>query len=75
MEPRIPSGEARLKAMTLLAEHGVPTSALIAPIIPAINDGEIETILAAVADAGARQASYIFLRLPHELDEIFFSVA
>ena len=71
MEPRVPSGEARLKAMRMLADHGVPTSALLAPIIPAINDGEIEAILAAVASAGAKQASYIFLRLPHELDEIF----
>lgn len=71
MEPRVPSATARLKAMTLLAEHGVPTSALLAPVIPAINDDEIEAILEAVANAGADQARYIFLRLPHELDEIF----
>jgi len=71
MEPRVPSAAARLKAMTELTEYGVPTSTLIAPIIPAINDDEIESILEAVADAGARQAHYIFLRLPHELLDIF----
>ena len=71
MEPRIPSAAARLKAIELLAEHGVPTGALVAPVIPAINDDELEAILEAVASAGADQASYIFLRLPHELLEIF----
>ena len=71
MEPRVPSAAARLKTMTELAEFGVPTSALIAPVIPAINDNEIESILEAVANAGANQAHYIFLRLPHELLDIF----
>jgi DNA repair photolyase len=71
LEPRVPSASSRLKAMQLLAENGVPTSALLAPVIPAINDNEIESILEAVAGAGARQAQYIFLRLPHELLEIF----
>jgi len=71
MEPRVPSALSRLKAMKLLSEYGVPVSALLAPIIPAINDNEIESILEAVAVAGANQAHYIFLRLPHELLEIF----
>jgi len=71
MEPRVPSATSRLKAMKLLSDYGVPTSALLAPIIPAINDNEIESILKAVAAAGADQARYIFLRLPHELLEIF----
>jgi DNA repair photolyase len=71
MEPRVPSAGSRLKAIALLAEHGIPTSVLIAPVIPAINDHEIESILKAVADAGADQARYIFLRLPHELLDIF----
>ena len=71
MEPRVPSAKARLNAMKLLADHGVPTSALVAPVIPAINDNEIEAILEAVANAGADQARYIFLRLPHELLGIF----
>jgi DNA repair photolyase len=71
MEPRVPSAVSRLRAMRMLADRGIPTSALLAPLIPAINDNEIETILQAVADAGARQAHYILLRLPHELLDIF----
>lgn len=71
MEPRVPSAGSRLRAMQQLSENGVPTSALLAPIIPAINDHEIESILDAVAAAGATQAHYIFLRLPHELADIF----
>lgn len=71
MEPRVPSAISRLKAMQELSDNGVPTSTLIAPIIPAINDHEIESILEAVASSGADQAHYIFLRLPHELLEIF----
>jgi DNA repair photolyase len=70
MEPRVPSAASRLKALQQLAESGIPTSALMAPIIPAINDNEIESVLEAVAGAGARQAHYIFLRLPHELVDI-----
>jgi DNA repair photolyase len=70
MEPRVPSAASRLKAVQQLAEHGIPTSGLVAPIIPAINDNEIESVLEALADAGAWQAHYIFLRLPHELLEI-----
>ena len=71
MEPRVPSAESRLRAIEALVENGIPTSVLVAPIIPAINDAEIETILAAVAKAGASQASYIFLRLPHEVQQLF----
>lgn len=71
MEPRVPSAESRLKAITTLSTAGVPTSALVAPIIPAINDTEIERILEAVSDAGAVAASYIFLRLPHEVKTLF----
>ncbi len=67
MEPRVPSAAVRLRAIEELARHGVPTSALVAPLIPAINDHEIEAILEAVADAGAVQAHYILLRLPHEV--------
>ena len=71
MEPRVPSAASRLKAISDLAQAGIPVSVLVAPVIPAINDDEIETILAAVSKAGATQAHYIFLRLPHELKEIF----
>lgn len=71
MEPRVPSAEARLRAIESLSSAGVPVSVLVAPVIPAINDGEIERILGAVAGAGALRAHYIFLRLPHELKAIF----
>ena len=71
MEPRVPSAESRLRLIDELAKHNVPVSALVAPIIPAINDAEIEAIIAAVADAGASHASYIFLRLPHEVSQLF----
>jgi DNA repair photolyase len=71
MEPRVPAAASRLKAIRELTEAGIKVSVLIAPIIPAINDNEIETILRATSKAGATQAHYIFLRLPHELKEIF----
>jgi len=71
MEPRVPSASARLAAIEQLAKAGVPTSVLIAPIIPAINDNEIECIIESAAAAGASQARYIFLRLPHELKGLF----
>ncbi len=71
MEPRVPSAAARLKAIKQLTEAGVPTSVLVAPIIPAINDNEIEHILKTAAAAGACQARYIFLRLPYELKDLF----
>ena len=71
MEPRVPSAQSRLRAIDDLTRNGVPTSVLVAPIIPAINDAEIEHILEAVAAAGATHASYIFLRLPHEVKTLF----
>ncbi len=70
MEPRVPSATSRLQALEVLTTSGVPTSVLIAPVIPAINDDEIERILKAVAGAGADQARYILLRLPHELRDL-----
>ena len=71
MEPRVPSAGARLKVIGALAGRRIPTSVLVAPVIPAINDAEIERILEASAEAGAIQASYIFLRLPHEVKVLF----
>lgn len=71
MEPRVPSATSRLDAMEQLAKAGVPTSVLVAPVIPAINDNEIELILKSAAAAGAVQARYIFLRLPLELKAVF----
>jgi len=71
MEPRVPSADARLDAIDRLSSAGVPTSVLVAPLIPAINDGEIESVVSAVAAAGASDAHYIFLRLPHEVQALF----
>ena len=71
MEPRVPSAESRLRTVELLSNNDVPTSVLVAPIIPAINDAEIEKIVETVAAAGAGHATYIFLRLPHEVGQIF----
>lgn len=71
MEPRVPAAETRLRAVRSLVDNGIPTSVLMAPLIPAINDGEIEAVLEAAAAAGASNAHYIFLRLPHEVAGLF----
>ncbi len=71
MEPRVPSAESRLRAMAELVAAKVPCSVLVAPVIPAINDDEIERVLEAAATAGARRARYILVRLPHELKGLF----
>jgi DNA repair photolyase len=71
LEPRVPDARVRLNLMSALADAGVPVSLLLAPVIPAVNDAEIETILKQAADHGARRASWILLRLPHELKQIF----
>ncbi|TXH04007.1 MAG: PA0069 family radical SAM protein [Nevskiaceae bacterium] len=71
LEPRAPAPAARLRAVRHLREAGVPVFVLAAPIIPCVNDDEIERILEAAAEAGATGAGYVFLRLPHELKDIF----
>jgi len=71
LEPRVPSAASRLETVRVLSENGIPTSVLVAPVIPAINDNEMEAIVEASAGAGAEQASYIFLRLPHEVKDLF----
>jgi DNA repair photolyase len=71
MEPRAATPERRLEAIGALAAAGIPTGVLVAPIIPAINDPEIETILARAHAAGAREAGYVMLRLPLELRDLF----
>jgi DNA repair photolyase len=60
----------RLEAIRQLSEAGIPTSVLVAPIIPAINDAEIERILDAAHAAGAREAGYVLLRLPLEVRDL-----
>jgi DNA repair photolyase len=71
MEPRAPTPPRRLDALRQLVKAGVPASALVAPVIPAINDAEIERILEAVAATGVRHAGYVLLRLPLELRDLF----
>ena len=71
MEPRAASPKARLKTIERLAAARIPVGALIAPVIPAINDHEIERLIEAVAAHGASSAEYVMLRLPHELKDLF----
>lgn len=71
MEPRAATPQRRLDAMRQLAEAGIPVTAMVAPIIPALNDHEIERILEAASEAGADAAGYVLLRLPLELKSIF----
>ncbi len=71
LEPRTPSPARRLKTIATLAAHGVPVSVLAAPMIPFVNDHELEDILQASYEAGARRAGYVLLRLPHELKQMF----
>jgi DNA repair photolyase len=71
MEPRAPTPPRRLETLRQLVQAGVPTSAMVAPVIPALNDPEIERILEAVAAAGVRHAGYVLLRLPLEVRDLF----
>ena len=71
MEPRAPTPAKRLAAIRGLSEAGVPCGVLAAPMIPALNDCELETILEASARAGARSAGYVLLRLPLEIKDLF----
>ncbi|MCT4493268.1 PA0069 family radical SAM protein [Bosea minatitlanensis] len=70
MEPRAASPRKRLETIRALAEAGIPVSVLVAPIIPAINEHEIERILDAAKAAGAQEAGYVLLRLPLEVRDI-----
>lgn len=71
MEPRAASPAARLRVIKSLSEAGIPVGVLVSPVIPRINDHELEAILAAVRAAGADSANYMFLRLPLELQQLF----
>ena len=71
MEPRAATPPKRLEALRTLADAGVPVSVMIGPVIPALNDQEIERILDSAQAAGAREAGYIILRLPLEVSPIF----
>ncbi|HUN12494.1 MAG TPA: PA0069 family radical SAM protein, partial [Rhabdaerophilum sp.] len=71
MEPRAATPTRRLEAIRQLTEAGVPTSVMVAPIVPGLTDPEIERILDAARAAGAREAGYVILRLPLEVSPIF----
>jgi DNA repair photolyase len=71
MEPRAATPMRRLEALRRLSEAGVPTTVMVAPVIPALNDSEIERILEAAQVAGVREAGYVLLRLPLEVRDLF----
>ena len=71
MEPRASTPMKRLAALEILAKAGVPTVVMMGPIIPGLNDAEIENILKAARNVGVREAGYTMLRLPHEVKDIF----
>lgn len=71
LEPRAAAPQARLKAVTKLAEAGIPVGVMFAPVIPGLNDHEMEKTLAAARDAGAMAAEYTLLRLPNEVSNLF----
>jgi DNA repair photolyase len=71
MEPRAATPERRLDAVRRLADAGVPTTVMFAPVIPGLNDHELEAVLARAAAAGASGAGYVALRLPLEIKDLF----
>src|SRR5215467_12879841 len=71
MEPRASTPSRRLEALRQLSDAGIPTNVMVAPVIPAINDADIERILDAAAAAGVAGAGYVLLRLPLEVRDLF----
>jgi len=71
LEPRANSPARRLEAIARLSTAGIPTGVIVAPIIPALTDRDLERVLEAAADAGASSASYVMLRLPREVADLF----
>ncbi|MFN0220084.1 MAG: PA0069 family radical SAM protein [Hyphomicrobium sp.] len=71
MEPRAPTPSRRLDAIKQLTEADIPVTVMVAPIVPGLTDHEIEPILEAARDAGARDAGYVLLRLPLEIKDLF----
>lgn len=71
LEPRTASPQARLRALRELNAAGVPTGVMVAPVIPAITDHEMEAILEAAVEGGARWAGYTLVRLPYEIKDLF----
>jgi DNA repair photolyase len=71
MEPRASTPAKRLEAMSTLAKAGIPVVVMMGPVIPGLNDSEIEAILKAASAAGAKEAGYTMLRLPLEVKDLF----
>ncbi|MFP4610013.1 MAG: PA0069 family radical SAM protein [Thiohalophilus sp.] len=71
LEPRAAAPQRRLETVRRLQQAGIPVGVLMAPIIPVLNDNEIEQLLGECAAAGAGAASYVILRLPHEIKDLF----
>jgi DNA repair photolyase len=71
LEPRAASPQARLRAIRQLTAAGIPVGILVAPVIPALTDNEMERIMEAAVEAGARWAGYVMLRLPYEVKDLF----
>ncbi|GHD20126.1 radical SAM protein [Halioglobus japonicus] len=72
LEPRATSDHARLRTIASLSEAGIPVTLLASPMIPGLNDAEMERIVAASAEAGASSAAYMLLRLPFEVRDLFY---
>ncbi len=71
LEPRTSSPQGRLRTIKRLSEAGIPVRVMAAPMIPMINDMELERILELSAQAGAKHAAYVLIRLPHEVKDLF----
>ncbi|HSI96519.1 MAG TPA: PA0069 family radical SAM protein [Methylophilaceae bacterium] len=71
LEPRAAAPERRLETLRRLSAAGIPTGVMVAPVVPALTDHDMERILEKAAEAGIRGAGYVLLRLPHELTQLF----
>ena len=71
LEPRATAPERRLETLRRLSEAGIPTGLMFAPVIPFLNDDDMEAVLEGGAQAGVRYAGYVLIRLPHEVKELF----
>ena len=71
MEPRAATPPKRLETIHKLADAGIPVGVMVAPVVPALTDHELESILAAAQEAGAKRAGYLVLRMPFEIKDLF----